>query len=228
MRGIHIFVSEAPATRIGRLLLAGQVSDSETTTPHALRVMPGYILSVVTAGHGSFRSTVAKAQDLGPGSVTLVRPGDPHWYGTAQGQRWTELFAVFVGPVFDTLAASGVLPPTRSARPSDDRSCRIPADNCSAHLLARTTPPNANSFALAGWLLDVYRPHDERVGSCGRGSGTATRRRHLRTAEHASHRGSGRASHTEPFGVSFSDRPDNRRSRTEIEYAWRPQQRYYA
>ena len=45
-----------------------------------------------------------------------------HWYGTDPGHRWTELFAVFTGPLFDSLADSASwpapVPATRGPLPS--------------------------------------------------------------------------------------------------------------
>lgn len=114
---MHIMLSDAPATRIGQLLLAGEIIDAEPVMPLSLRVMSAYVLSVVTDGHGSYRHVDGRTQPIGPGTLTLVHPNQPHWYGTAPGQHWTELFAVFAGPLFDTLATVGVLPDTGPQKP---------------------------------------------------------------------------------------------------------------
>lgn len=158
--GIRISVSQAPATRIGQLLLAGEVTDAETTTPRALRVLPGYVLSIVSIGHGSFRAATGASEPIGPGTVTLVHPGAAHWYGTPHGQRWTELFAVFTGPLFDALATTGVFPPTGP----QFRGPTVPL--AALQTLLRSSPrtqagAERQLHALAGWLLDLYRPDDD-------------------------------------------------------------------
>jgi AraC-like DNA-binding protein len=155
--GIRITISEAPPTRIGQLLLAGEVHDTEPATPRALRTMPGYVLSVVTGGQGTYRSAAGQERAIEAGTVTLVRPNDPHWYGTAPGQRWTELFAVFTGPIFDTLAGAGVLPPS-GPRTGDP----LPAIPPLLHILrtrpGTTTAAEHQLLAVADWLIDAYRP----------------------------------------------------------------------
>lgn len=155
--GIRITISEAPPTRIGQLLLAGEVHDTEPGTPRALRTLPGYVLSIVTGGQGTYRSNAHHDQPIEAGTVTLVRPNDPHWYGTAPGQRWTELFAVFAGPIFDTLAATGVLP--ASGPHTGDP---LPAIPPLQHILqtrpATTTAAEHQLLAIADWLIDAYRP----------------------------------------------------------------------
>jgi AraC-like DNA-binding protein len=73
-------------------------------------MLPSYVLSVVIDGRGRYRHPDGHEQSIAPGTITIVHPGQPHWYGTRGGARWTELFAVFTGPLFDTLADVGLLP----------------------------------------------------------------------------------------------------------------------
>ena len=159
----RIAVSDAPLTRLGQLVLAGEVIDDEPLgMPSTLRVMEAYVLSVVVAGEGSYRDADGRQEPITPGSHTVVLPGQPHWYGTAPGERWTELFVVFTGPLFDALATAGVLV---GAGPRYPR----PAPSMAAlRTVLRATPRSQLAaehqlLALADWLLDTADP----VGDSG-------------------------------------------------------------
>jgi AraC-like DNA-binding protein/quercetin dioxygenase-like cupin family protein len=155
----RIAVSNAPRTRLGQIVLAGEVVDDEPVMPSGLRVMPEYVLSVVLDGHGRYRDADGRDEPLTAGAHTLVGPGHPHWYGTAPGERWTELFVVFTGPLFDTLAVAGVLgrPGPRYPRPLPSMAA--------LRTVLRATPRSPRAaehqlMALADWLLDVTEPDE--------------------------------------------------------------------
>ena len=83
------------------------------------------------------------------------RPGFPHTYGTEPGQRWTELFAVFTGPLFDSLADLGILaaPGPRYPRPiAVDRGAADRAADAAAVAACRRAP-----VARAGRLAARHR-----------------------------------------------------------------------
>jgi AraC-like DNA-binding protein/quercetin dioxygenase-like cupin family protein len=153
-----IAVSEGPATRFGQLLLAGEVVDHEPIMPSGLRVMDAYVLSVLLAGDGTYRDD-RRDERIVPGAHTIVPPGVAHWYGTDSGQPWTELFAVFTGPVFDSMAELGVL---AGAGPRYPR----PLPSIAAlRTVLRTSPPSQRAaehqlLALADWLLDTEDASD--------------------------------------------------------------------
>jgi AraC-like DNA-binding protein len=116
--------------------------------------MDAYVLSAVTAGHGHFRHRDGRMQPIGPGAFTVVPPRVPHWYGTMPGERWTETFVVFTGPLFDTLAAGGVL---AEAGP---RFPRPAPPIAGLRTVLRAKPRSARAaerqlLALADWLLDT-------------------------------------------------------------------------
>lgn len=153
----RIHACDVPPTRIGQLVLAGEVADDEPWVPAPLRVMDAYILSFVTDGHGRYRHADGHLDPIVPGTVTVVLPGEPHWYGTAPGERWSELFAVFTGPLFQTLAgifgSSGPRHPRTTPSPSALRTV----------LRASPRSPLAAEhqlMALADWLLDATAPND--------------------------------------------------------------------
>lgn len=155
-----VAVSEGPATRFGQLLLAGEVVDDEPIMPSGLRVMDAYVLSVLLDGDGSYRDGDGREERITPGAHTIVPPGVAHWYGTDPGRRWTELFAVFTGPVFDSLAQLGVL---AGAGPRYPRP--LPSIGALRTML-RTAPPTRRAaehqlLALADWLLDAEDAGEE-------------------------------------------------------------------
>lgn len=145
-----VALADGPVTRLGRLILAGEVVDDEPVMPAALRVMDAYVLSLLIDGEGNYRDADGRTERLTAGAHTLVPPGFPHTYGTDPGQRWTELFVVFEGPVFD------VLPQLRTPGP------RYPAPPPSVEALRtvlrkpRTERAAEHQLlALADWLLDT-------------------------------------------------------------------------
>ncbi|GAA4670196.1 helix-turn-helix transcriptional regulator [Phytohabitans rumicis] len=153
-RGVHIVLAHGPATRLGQLLLVGEVVDDEPVVPAPFRVMDAYVLSAVTGGGGTYRHHDGRAQPIGPGTFTVVPPGVPHWYGTPPGERWTETFVVFAGPLFDMLAGGGVLATAgpRSHRPG------LSIDELRTVLRARPRSVRGAErqlLTLADWLLDT-------------------------------------------------------------------------
>ncbi|WP_020576012.1 helix-turn-helix transcriptional regulator [Actinopolymorpha alba] len=153
----RIVVSDAPVTRLGQLVLAGEVVDEEPVMPSSLRVMDAFVISFVVDGYGSYRHADGHEQPITPGALTVVEPGQPHWYGTAPGERWTELFAVFSGPLFDTLAEVGVI---KGVGPRHPRSAPSAA---ALRTVLSATPRSQLAaehqlLALADWLVDTAEP----------------------------------------------------------------------
>ena len=158
-----VAVAEGPVTRLGQLVLAGEVVDDEPIMPSTLRMMDAWVLSVVLDGEGRYRDADGRDEPIGPGCHTLVPPGFPHTYGTEPGRRWTELFAVFTGPLFDSLADLGILaaPGPRYPRP---------APSIQALRSVLRSPPASQRaaehqlLAMADWLLDTEDPVTEPPG----------------------------------------------------------------
>jgi AraC-like DNA-binding protein len=155
-----IAVSEGPSTRLGQLLLAGEVVDDEPIMPSTLRVMDAYVLSVVLDGEGTYRGADGREERIVPGAHTIVPPGIPHWYGTDPGRRWTELFAVFAGPLFDSLAGLGLLGVAGPRYPRPTPSIEV------LRAVLRTPPRSLRGaehqlVAMADWLLDAQDTDQE-------------------------------------------------------------------
>lgn len=157
MVGLRIFVSDTPPTRLGQLVFAGEVLDAEPPMPRLLRTLTGWVLSYVTAGTGSYRHADGRVEPIGPGSLTIVPPGVPHTYGTVRGGAWTELFAVFSGPLFDALGTAGVLvgggPRLLSTPPRAAALRTVLAAVPRSRALAEH-----QLMALSDWLVDTTEP----------------------------------------------------------------------
>jgi len=152
----RLTMSGGVGTPLGQVVLAGEVRDAEPVMPRRLRVLDSVVLSVVTQGSGTYRHADGRTEPIAPSSVTVVLPGEPHWYGTDRGRRWTEWFAVVNGPVFDLLISTGRL--TRSGpRP-------LPATVRAADLalILRSAPPPSAAehqvWAIAQWLSGALNP----------------------------------------------------------------------
>ncbi|QGN33106.1 hypothetical protein GJV80_10120 [Microlunatus sp. Gsoil 973] len=105
----RITMSDQDPTPFGRVLLAGEVSDAEPLVPGPLHSLSGTVISLVTEGEGYYRHADLRTESIVGPSLTVVLPGEPHWYGTHPGRRWSEWFAVVEGPVFDLIRQSGRL-----------------------------------------------------------------------------------------------------------------------
>lgn len=152
----RITMSDGVMTSVGRVRLAGEVVDDEPVAPRRIRTMDALVISVVTDGYGQYVDEARRTTPIGPSTVTVVKSEVPHWYGTEPGQRWTELFAVVDGPIFELLVHAGdvavsgprLLP--RGSRPED-----------LALLLRRPPSPAAarlQVWAVAHWLARALTP----------------------------------------------------------------------
>ncbi|MFI7272388.1 AraC family transcriptional regulator [Streptomyces sp. NPDC049879] len=155
--GIRILRTDGRRTRLGRLLLAGEVVDAEPAPSRGLRTAPGWVLSHVVEGSGTYRDGDGRVEAIGPGMVTAVAPGVPHTYGTPPGGRWTELFAIVTGPLADMLAAVGVL------NGNGPRSPRTPLPAPALRAVLGAAQPSTAAaehqlLALADLLIDTNAP----------------------------------------------------------------------
>lgn len=153
----RITFSEGPPTRLGRIVLAGEVRDDEPVMPGSLRVMDDYVVSLVVDGKGSYRHADGRVEPIVPPAVTVVPPGEPHWYGTGPGGTWSEWFVVAQGSLFDLLRTSGIL---GHAGPVPVASGARAAE---FGLLVGSRPPSVATaeqqlWSLGSWLLDVLQP----------------------------------------------------------------------
>ena len=71
------------------------------------RVLPEFMLSYVTAGHGEFESGPTGTCEMGAGKVMLVFPGVWHRYRPSEETGWEGLWVSFNGEVMDRLVSRG-------------------------------------------------------------------------------------------------------------------------
>jgi AraC-like DNA-binding protein len=146
-----VAISDGPVTRLGQIVLAGELIDDEPIMPSTLRVMDAYVLSVLIGGEGNYRDADGRDVRITPGAHTIVPPGFPHTYGTDAGERWTELFVVFTGPLFDSLAHLAGAGPRYPVPPPSIEALRT----------VLRSPPRTRRvaehqlLALADWLIDT-------------------------------------------------------------------------
>ena len=137
------------ATFLGRIVLAGSVLDDVPVVQAPRRVLEHWVVSVVHDGVGRYIDDSDQRAELGPGSVLVIRPGLPHWYGTAGDAGWTETWAIVGGPLFD------LLQPRVQARGAVHRVRREAAAAVPAILRREAEQQLTELFAA---LVDVVNP----------------------------------------------------------------------
>lgn len=146
-----VAISDGPVTRLGQIVLAGELIDDVPIMPSTLRVMDAYVLSVLIDGEGNYRDADGRHERLRPGAHTITPPKFPHTYGTDPGERWTEVFVVFTGPLFDSLAHLAGAGPRYPVPPPSIEALRT----------VLRSPPRTRRvaehqlLALADWLIDT-------------------------------------------------------------------------
>lgn len=103
-------VAQSP---LGRITLAGFVRNGRGVPTHPLRVLGSYAVVYLVDGGGRFRDASGLSLAVAPGDLLLIFPELGHSYGPVGRSRWSELFLVFDGPVFDLWRAGGLLDPAR-------------------------------------------------------------------------------------------------------------------
>jgi AraC-like DNA-binding protein len=106
---VHVLAVDPIGTPLGRIEIGGSVEDAPAMLPRPVRVLPSYALIIVTDGEGHFVHDDGCQVPITRGQAIIVKPNRPHWYGPPDGERWSEIFAVFDGPLFDLLADCGPL-----------------------------------------------------------------------------------------------------------------------
>jgi len=155
----RVLAAEAEGSPLGRILLAGEVDGPSNDVPRPFRTIDdAYVFSYVFGGAGRYTHASGVSEPISPGTVLVLRPGVPHWYGTEAGGAWRELYVVCTGALFDTLAAE-VLPVSGPHRPTT-----VPSPQALRTLL-QATPRSARGSShqlleLADWLVDALCADD--------------------------------------------------------------------
>jgi AraC-like DNA-binding protein len=100
-------VRRVPSGRLGEVLVAGGITGGSGLPLGTTRRHPTWGLTFVTAGTGRYRDA-GHDEPLGAGSLIVVQPGHPHWYGADRG-GWDEVFVVFDGVAFELARRHGAL-----------------------------------------------------------------------------------------------------------------------
>lgn len=115
-RRLHskVLLSNETATPLGRLTLAGSIKNGSGVVPaYPLRVYGAFAIMYLLEGRGVYRDANGHVQILHAGDLVVVFPELAHTYGPQNGERWSEFYLVFEGPVFDLWRAVGLLDPAR-------------------------------------------------------------------------------------------------------------------
>ena len=143
------------AAPIGRIAAAAILSGGRGVGRRGLRVFGLYALVLLLDGSGAYRDSTGPPRPLSAGDCVLVFPDVPHGYGPGRGEKWSELYVVFDGPVFDLWRSAGVLDPRSPivrAEPLEDWRRRI------EDLLAQGIDPAAKVAGFAALLAEIAQP----------------------------------------------------------------------
>lgn len=103
-------VAQSP---LGRITLAGFIRNGRGIPTRPLRVLGSYAIVYLVDGGGRFRDANGLSLAVAPGDLLLIFPELGHSYGPVGRSRWSELYLVFDGPVFDLWRSGGLLDPAR-------------------------------------------------------------------------------------------------------------------
>jgi AraC-like DNA-binding protein len=109
----RVLFSDSTVTRLGQLSIAATMKDSWGIGRPALRVFGSYAIVYLLDGCGAYRDANGLRRRVSAGDLILVFPELGHAYGPGAGERWTEIYFVFSGPVFDFWRQAGLLNPAR-------------------------------------------------------------------------------------------------------------------
>ncbi len=112
-----VLLADTTPSPLGQVTFAAHIQDGRGVLPaFPYRIYGSYALTYITQGEGAYQDANGYAQDVRSGDAIFVFPDLPHTYGPGAGRRWSELYLVFQGPVFDTWRSLGLLDPHRPVR----------------------------------------------------------------------------------------------------------------
>lgn len=155
---------------LGEIVYAGTKWGSQATYAHApppkfMRPTPHFLLVLTLEGTASYLDETGLRCTLQPGSLIWAAPGVNQSYGPKRGERWSELFLWFRGPLFDTWQDSG-FPGERS------RHLELTPLNYWTDRLRRVLQPSPEAPAESDlarichfqqWLADALQFEDKRT-----------------------------------------------------------------
>lgn len=88
-------------TPLGQIRLGGFLNKNTSRIFESRRVFGHYVLVYVLEGGGVYSDANWCEQRVQAGDLLMLFPDLAHSYGPGRDDRWSELFVVFDGPVFD-------------------------------------------------------------------------------------------------------------------------------
>lgn len=94
---------------LGGITLAGTIRNSPGWGHRRFRVLGSFALVLVVDGGGLYQDANGLKLEVATGDMLFLFPELGHWYSPRAKGRWSEIYAVFEGPIFETLRTAGIL-----------------------------------------------------------------------------------------------------------------------
>ena len=94
---------------LGRVSLAGYIRNSRGIPLTKMRSYDNFALVYWLEGSGRMKVGTGPIMKCRAGDMLFLYPGVPHGYGAGPGERWSEFYVVFNGPVFEFWRQRGLL-----------------------------------------------------------------------------------------------------------------------
>lgn len=149
----HLVSQTSETTPLGAVRLIGEIEGGRGVEPKgALRTIETFGLTLVLEGEGEYEGVSSRRYQLTPGSLILTHPNRPHLFGPPKGQVWSEIFAIFEGPIFEFLVERSLLAPDLLVVQLEDPGPwreRL-------HEIAKRAPLDQTAL-VAGWLTEAVQ-----------------------------------------------------------------------
>jgi AraC-like DNA-binding protein len=104
MKSINLLTHAVTESSLGRVLMAGSISNSRGVSFQNMRILGSYAIVLLTAGSGRYADANGRSEVIAPGDVIIVTPDIAHAYGPGTGEHWDEVYIVFGGQIFNVWA----------------------------------------------------------------------------------------------------------------------------
>jgi AraC-like DNA-binding protein len=94
---------------LGQISLSGFNPNHAYVAKDTFRTLGSYAITYLIDGEGTYEDAHGTSQKIVPGDCIFIFPKLEHRYGPGKGQRWTEFFLVFDGPLFQLWEELGIL-----------------------------------------------------------------------------------------------------------------------
>ena len=106
-----IISRETPAEPFGRITISGKLRNSAGLSFSSMRILGNYALVYLIDGGGRYQLRGQPPVPCRKGDLLVVFPDIAHAYGPNPGGKWSEIYIVFKGAVFDLWRRHGILSP---------------------------------------------------------------------------------------------------------------------